>query len=93
MAFADVLATAPFFPIPAPSTAQGSHPSARTDEAVSSPPKPPATRIWNIRDGKIRMSVEFVPGIPEPGKVVEVTVRLSEMPKQRHPRFGHRIPI
>lgn len=64
------------------------------DEAVSpSPPPKPKRRIWNARDGKFLMSFEFVPGIPEPGNVVEITITVSELPDQRHPRFGSRIPI
>ena len=56
-------------------------------------PDRPGVRTWNVRDKTFLTSFAFFPGIPEPGKVVEVTVRLNEMPKQRHPRFGSRIPI
>jgi hypothetical protein len=61
-------------------------------------PKPevkekPATRVWNVKSQATVASFAFVPGIPDPDQVTEVTVLVGEVPKVPHPRYGNRLPV
>ena len=64
----------------------------RQETPAKSTPKPDR-RTWNIREGAFLLTFEFDPGIPEAGKVVEITAIVSEIPNQPHPQYGNNIPI
>ena len=52
----------------------------------------PAIRTWTVNANGFSYNIEFSPGIPNAGQLVEMTVAVSRIPKTPHPRFGNRIP-
>lgn len=52
----------------------------------------PATRTWGVEDGNRTFAFQFTPGIPEPGKVTEVLLAVTERPKVPDARWGMNVP-
>lgn len=71
---------------------QAAPPFADDPDAPKVPPKP-ERRAWTVETKPFTFASEFVPGIPEAGNVVEVTVSAIETPKTPDPRWGSTVPL
>lgn len=67
-------------------------PFAGEPDAPKVPPKPDL-RTWAIRQAPFTLTLEFQPGIPTVGEVVEIRVAAIETPKTPHPRWGLTVPL
>ncbi|MEL7369327.1 MAG: hypothetical protein AAFN74_10475 [Myxococcota bacterium] len=54
---------------------------------------PPKTRSWTIDQRDFSYNLEFRPGVPNPGQMVEIIVSVARIPSTPHPTYGHRIPV
>jgi hypothetical protein len=53
----------------------------------------PESRTWTVTKDGYSMSYLFVPGIPDPGQVTEITIVASSIPARADPRYGSRVPV
>ena len=67
-------------------------PFADGPEAPAVEPRPPV-RTWGVEEKPFALALTFTPGIPEVGKVAEVSFKATETPKVPHPRFGSSVPL
>lgn len=69
----------------------GGPPFAGDPDKKTEKPRP-ALRSWTVNAGGFSYSLDFNPGIPNPGQTVEIIISVARIPKTPHPRFGNRIP-
>lgn len=66
-------------------------PFAGDPDAEVEKPRPPV-RVWTVNGGGFSFTLEFSPGIPKAGQMVEIMISVAKIPGTPHPQFGHRIP-
>ncbi|MEM7678472.1 MAG: hypothetical protein AAF449_20980 [Myxococcota bacterium] len=67
-------------------------PFAGDPDAKDKKTKPPAIRNWTVNEGGFSFSLEFNPGVPDPGQMVEIIISVARIPSTPHPTYGNRIP-
>jgi soluble cytochrome b562 len=66
---------------------------AKAPEKAEAPKEKPKIRTIQMKSGALLFNVRLEPGVPDPGKLVEVTIEMSEVPPVPDPIYGERIPV